>query len=72
MRSVDDVIAAFGGPSAFARAIGLRGPSTATEMLRSGSIAGRYWYDVVTQARRRGIHRVTYQALARMHRIERT
>lgn len=49
MRDVPELITEFGGPTAFARAIGVQ-PSTASEMKRRGSIPVRYWPSVLSAA----------------------
>ncbi len=64
--TVPDLIEAFGGPTDFARVIG-KGPSTASEQKRSGSIPVEYWDLVIAGASAAGIPGVTYEALARMH-----
>lgn len=64
--SVPELIEAFGGPTGFARVIG-KGPSTASEQKRSGSIPVEYWDLVVSAARDAGIPGVSFEALARMH-----
>ena len=65
MQSIPEIIDAFGGQAAFARAIN-RGSSTASEMKRRGSIPSWYWEAVVHAARARGIAGVL-ECLARLH-----
>lgn len=72
--SVSDLIAAFGGPTAFARVIG-KGVSTVTEMKRSGSVGVRYWPSIIAVARERGEEMawITSETLMLMHApVERT
>lgn len=68
--TIPELIAAFGGNSAFARVIGKR-PSTVSEQKRSGSIPVEYWDLIIAGAADLGIPGVTYETLARMH-IRRT
>lgn len=49
MRDVPQIISDFGGPTAFARAIGVN-VSTASEMNRRRSIPVRYWPKVISSA----------------------
>lgn len=65
MDTVPEIIAAFGGATAFARCIGKK-PSTASEMKRSGSIPVRYWPRLVAEAKRLGI-KLTYEILVEAH-----
>lgn len=66
--SVSDLIAAFGGPTAFARIIG-KGVSTVTEMKRSGAVNVRYWPSIIAAARDRGdaLAWVSSETLMLMH-----
>jgi hypothetical protein len=64
--TVPALIDAFGGPTGFARVIG-KGPSTASEQKRSGSVPVEYWDLIVLAARDAGIPGVSFEALARMH-----
>lgn len=64
--TVADLIDAFGGAAAFAKVIG-KGPSTASEQKRSGSIPVEYWDLVVSGAISAGIPGMTFERLARMH-----
>lgn len=66
-RTVPELIDAFGGATKFAEAIGLKGPSTASEMKRSGRISSDYWVRVVSEAKAHDISGVTYEMLARLH-----
>lgn len=49
-----EIIEAFGGPTAFGRAIGVK-PSAASEMKRRKSIPVRHWPNVLNAARERGV-----------------
>lgn len=66
--AVTNIINAFGGTSAFARAIGT-GQSTVSEMKRRGSIPAEYWVFLVRAADDVGIANVTYENLARIHAV---
>lgn len=70
MQTVDDVFVKFGGPTAFADAVGIK-ISAASEMRRRSSIPVRYWSRLVEAARARRI-RITYEQLVSMHSVERT
>lgn len=65
--TVDDVFAAFGGPTAFARALSLKGASTASEMRRRSSIPVEYWQRLVDIAPASGAPGLTYEKLVVMH-----
>jgi hypothetical protein len=69
MDTVPDLIDAFGGPTAFAKIIGLRSEqsSTASEMKRSGSIRVKYWPAIIQAARDRGLRGVNEAMLVRIH-----
>jgi hypothetical protein len=67
LESVDDVFAAFGGPTTVARALDLKGPSTASEMKRRSSIPVNYWERLVEVAPDFGVTGLTYEKLVRMH-----
>ena len=67
LKTVDDVITAFGGPTAFARALDLKGVSTASEMRRRGSIPVEYWQRLVDIAPQKGAPGLTYEKLVAMH-----
>ena len=54
MSDVETLINKFGGPTAFARAIGVQ-PSTASEMKRRKSIPVQRWPSVIAAAQARGI-----------------
>ena len=54
MKDVTTIISDFGGPTAFARAIGVE-PSTASEMKRRGSIPVRYWTSIIAAAKKLGL-----------------
>jgi len=69
MNSIPELIDAFGGTSAFARAIG-KGQSTASEMKRQNSIRVRHWPKVIRAAKDRGIKGVTADFLMRLHASE--
>lgn len=66
MQTVGDIIDSFGGNSTFARVLGLKGASTASEMRRRGSIPGEYWHQIATIAASQGIKGVDLPALARI------
>jgi hypothetical protein len=65
--SVDDVFTAFGGPTTLARALSLKGASTASEMKRRGSIPVDYWRRLVEVAPEFGVSGLTYEKLVSMH-----
>jgi hypothetical protein len=69
MQTVDDVFVKFGGPTAFADAVGIK-ISAASEMRRRSSIPVRYWSRLVDAARVRHI-RLTYEKLVFMHSADR-
>ena len=60
--TVAKLIDAFGGTSAFARAIAIK-PSTAGEMKRVQSIRPRYWPAIIAAARARGIADITAETM---------
>lgn len=64
--TVPDLIAAFGGPTRFARII-RKGASTAGEQKRNGSIPVEYWGLIVEAAAEYGVPGVSFETLARMH-----
>lgn len=64
--SIAGIFDVFGGPSAFAKAIGV-GVSTASEMKRRGRIPAEYWRDLIRAARRRGRPEVTAELLVELH-----
>lgn len=64
--TVTELIDAFGGNAKFARVIG-KGPSTAGEQKRSGSIPVEYWDLVIAGAAAAGITGVTWESLGKMH-----
>jgi hypothetical protein len=69
MHTGPDLIDALGGPTAFAKIIGL-GPersSTASEMKRSGAIRVKYWPAIIQAARDRGLRGVNEAMLVRIH-----
>lgn len=57
------VIDAFGGAAAFAAAVGIAG-SHARAMKARNSISASWWPRIVTEARARGLSRITYENLA--------
>lgn len=65
--TVDDVFRAFGGPTTVARALNLKGASTASEMRRRGSIPVDYWQRLVEVAPDFGVCNLTYEKLVSMH-----
>lgn len=67
LQTVDDVFRAFGGPTAVARALDLRGPSTASEMKRRGSIPVEYWRRLCEAAPEYDVQGLTYEKLVAMH-----
>lgn len=68
-KTIPELIDRFGGATAFARAIDLKNPSTASEMKRSGSIRVCYWPAIVDAAATRSppIHGVSLESIAQMH-----
>ena len=68
-KTIPALIDAFGGPTDFARAIGLKNPSTASEMKRSASIRVGYWPTIVTAAAVVGIRGISLESIAQMHII---
>lgn len=70
MDTVDEVFVAFGGPTALARAIGIK-TSAASEMRRRKSIPVDYWKDLVGAAEESGIAGVSYETLVTIHTPER-
>lgn len=66
MRTVPDLIAAFGGPTAFSKVIGKR-PSTASEMKRNCSIPVDYWPAIIAAAAEKGMKDVSADLLMRIH-----
>lgn len=69
-KTVPELIEAFGGPTKFAEAIGLNGPSTASEMKRTGRISAEYWARIILEGNAREIP-VTSDSLVSMHSKER-
>jgi hypothetical protein len=65
--TVPALIDAFGGATDFAKAIGLKTPSTASEMKRSASIRVHYWPAIVAAAPAHGVPGVTLESIAQMH-----
>jgi hypothetical protein len=65
--TVSDIFDALGGPAAFARALELKGGSTASEMKRRGSIPVEYWPRLVAIGVEQNIAWLTYEELALMH-----
>ena len=66
-KTIPALIDAFGGPTDFARAIGLKNPSTASEMKRSASIKVGYWPSIVDAAPAHHVPGVTLESIAKMH-----
>lgn len=64
--NVVDLIEKFGGPSAFAEAIG-RQESHVRTMKARKSIPSAYWQEVVEAAVARGFSEITYESLIQMH-----
>lgn len=71
LRTVPDLIDAFGGPTAFSKVIE-KGPSTASEMKRAARIDVTYWPKIVAAAREAGIEGLEYGHLVEMHTVGRT
>lgn len=67
MQSVPELIDAFGGPTAFARILDLKGPSTASEMKRNRSIPVDYWPRLIAAAREHGIRGITAEHLMKIN-----
>lgn len=65
MRTFEDVFAAFGGPTRFADAVGIK-PFHAQTMKTRDSIPPGYWSDVVKAAAELGIKGINLEALARI------
>lgn len=70
MNTVPDIVDAFGGTAAFARALDL-GVSTASEMKRRKSIPVRYWPDLVAIGRSKGVRGLSYKTLVQAHVCDR-
>lgn len=68
--TVPELIEAYGGATSFAAAIGLKNPSTASEMKRSASIRVHYWPAIVATAPAHNIPGVTLESIAQMHIVE--
>lgn len=66
LKTISELIDAFGGPTEFAKVID-KNPSTASEMKRTGSIRVPYWPKIIAAAADRRIGNVTADALMRMH-----
>jgi hypothetical protein len=66
MRTLDDIFAAFGGPSKVGQIISVS-TEHAAGMKRRGSIPVDYWPALIAAARERRIYGVTYEALTLMH-----
>lgn len=66
MDTVDDVFKAFGGPTALARAIGVK-VSAASEMRRRCSIPVGYWPLLVMAAKDSGVPGINYDRLVAIH-----
>lgn len=69
-KTVPELIDAYGGATRFAEAIGLKTPSTASEMKRSASIRVHYWPAIVATAPAYDIPGVTLESIAQMHIAE--
>jgi hypothetical protein len=67
LETVDDLFAAFGGPTTVARALNLRGASTASEMRRRQSIPVGYWRHLIEIAPDFGVVGLTLEKLVAMH-----
>lgn len=68
MQTVDQIIEAFGGPARLARALGVRRYARVTDWKYRGSIPAGAWADIVAAARDNGVHGVTLETLAIIHR----
>jgi hypothetical protein len=66
MQNVADIFSAFGGPSALARALKVN-TSTASEMKRRRSIPPKYWFKLLSEAKRQGLNEITADLLAKVH-----
>ena len=66
MKTIADLMDAFGGVTAFGRVIG-KSQSAASEMKRRGAIHVRYWPAVIAAATARGIPGVTAERLMTLH-----
>jgi DNA-binding transcriptional regulator YdaS (Cro superfamily) len=66
MKTIADIVQRFGGPSEFARALGV-GTSTASEMKRRQSIPVDHWQRLILEARSRGIDGLSYATLVSVH-----
>lgn len=66
MMTVDQIVERFGGPSAFARAIG-KHPKHGVMMKLRNSIPARYWALVVEAATKQGHDQITLEVLALAH-----
>lgn len=65
MNTVTDIFHEIGGPTKFARALGLK-PSAASEMKRRNSIPVPYWPDLIVAMKEKG-KPLTYEQLVQAH-----
>jgi hypothetical protein len=70
LKTVSDLIDAFGGSSAFAKVL-RKGQSTASEMRRSGRIVDEHWDRIIAAARAVGIVGLEYRHFVQMNAIGR-
>lgn len=68
MNTVTDIFHEIGGPTKFARALGLK-PSAASEMKRRNSIPVPYWPDLIEAMKDKG-KPLTYEQLVLAHQKE--
>ena len=68
MRTVSEIVDAFGGTTEFAQAIGTT-QQNVTNMKARNSIPSRFWKSVALCAEARGIAGVTLAALADLHSL---
>ena len=69
MKTVADIIDAFGGSTAFGRICGFTQNQAArgSDMKQRGSIPVRYWPAVVQAAREKGLEGISHETLVAMH-----
>lgn len=65
MNTVTEIFDEMGGPTSFARALGLK-PSAASEMKRRNSIPVAYWPELIRAAKTKR-KRLTYEQLVEAH-----
>ncbi len=67
METLNDLIAALGGPSQLARICGAAGASTGTEMKRRQSIPVTHWPNVIAAAKLLRLRGVDAELLMNLH-----